>query len=164
MEDLLLRLDVMPDRAPWYFVGPGMGIVIVLLYAIANKRLGVSGSYVQVRQLVLGRPLAEPWRVWFFIGMVVGAGLVALLRGGIQPTLEYGALGRALPLAALVPILFVGGAIAGFGARWAEGCTSGHGMSGTASRSPASWTAAVTFFLTAVAVTLALQAATGGAW
>jgi hypothetical protein len=37
-----------------------MGIVVVLVYALLNKRLGVSGSYVQARMLVLGRAVAEP--------------------------------------------------------------------------------------------------------
>jgi uncharacterized membrane protein YedE/YeeE len=34
----------------------------------------------------------------------------------------------------------------GMGARWAGGCTSGHGISGTLQLSLASWVAAICFF------------------
>lgn len=156
-------MQVLPDRVPWYVVGPVLGLLVVLLYALTNKRLGVSGSYTQVRQLVLGRPVAEPWRVWFFAGIVAGSALVAVLRGGPVVSFEYGRLGEITPLAALVPVLLAGGALIGYGARWAEGCTSGHGISGFASRSPASWAASVTFWLTALGVTFALNFLSGGA-
>jgi uncharacterized membrane protein YedE/YeeE len=72
-------------------------------------------------------------------------------------------LGLVLPLAALVPVLFVGGVLIGFGAPWAGGCTSGHGISGTSALSPASLVATGTFMTTAVLLTLALHLLTGGA-
>jgi len=34
----------------------------------------------------------------------------------------------------------------GLGARWADGCTSGHGISGTLQLSLASWIAVICFF------------------
>ena len=51
----------------------------------------------------------------------------------------------------------------GYGARWAGGCTSGHGLSGCAVASPDSLVTTATFFSVAVLVTLALHALTGGA-
>jgi uncharacterized protein len=156
-------VDPLPDRVPWYVVGPLMGIVVVLTYALLNKRLGVSGSYTQVRMLVLGRTVAEPWRVWFLVGILGGAGLTTVLRGGSLAGTDYGALARLLPIGVVVPILFVGGALIGFGTRWAEGCTSGHGLAGIPSRSAASFAAAATFFATAVAVTFFVHIVTGGA-
>jgi len=32
---------------PWYIVGPLMGLTVVGMYAVTNKHLGISGSYVQ---------------------------------------------------------------------------------------------------------------------
>jgi uncharacterized membrane protein YedE/YeeE len=154
---------VLPDRVPWYVVGPLMGIVVVLVYALLNKRLGVSGSYTQVRMLVLGHAVAEPWRIWFLVGILGGATLTTVLRGGSIAGADYGALGRLLPIGLIVPLLFAGGVLIGFGTRWAEGCTSGHGLAGIPSRSPASFAAAATFFATAVGVTLLVHVATGGA-
>ena len=42
--------------------------------------------------------------------------------------------------------------IMGFGARWAGGCTSGHGISGTMQMAVSSWVAAVCFFVGGIAV------------
>ena len=156
-------MTVLPDRVAWYLIGPLMGIVVVLAYALLNKRLGVSGSYTQVRMLVLGRAVAEPWRVWFLVGILGGATLTTVLRGGAMPGADYGALGRLLPSGVIVPVLFAGGALIGFGTRWAEGCTSGHGLAGIPSRSPASFAAAATFFAAAVGVTFLVHLVSGGA-
>lgn len=76
--------------------------------------------------------------------------------------LGYGVLGELLLLGALVLVLFAGGLLIGFGARWAGACTSGHGLSGCATRSPGSLVAVMTFMVTAVGVTLLLHLATGG--
>src|SRR5881409_1086956 len=150
-------MEPLPERLPWFVVGPLFGLLVVLVYALLNKRLGVSGSYKQVRMLIFGRRVTEPWRIWFFVGVIGGAAVASFARGGAMVGFDYGALGRVLPLAATIPILFLGGALIGFGTRWAEGCTSGHGLAGVPSRSPASLAAAATFFATAVGVTFALH-------
>ena len=36
--------DVLPDRVPWYIVGPGLGFLIVGLFVMANQPLGASGA------------------------------------------------------------------------------------------------------------------------
>ncbi len=59
-------------------------------------------------------------------------------------------------------VVLVAGFVMGFGARWSGGCTSGHGLRGCSSLSPASLAAMGTFMATAVAVTAVLHFATGG--
>ena len=49
----------------------------------------------------------------------------------------------------------------GVGVTLGNGCTSGHGICGTAQRSPASWAATATFMAAAVAVTFLLTSFTG---
>jgi hypothetical protein len=44
-------------------------------------------------------------------------------------------------------VVVVGGFLVGFGARWANGCTSGHAISGLASLQPSSLLAVVGFFV-----------------
>ena len=154
--------DVLSIPIPWYVAGPLMGLVVVGLYAATNKHLGVSGAYVQVVDFARCRPV-EAWRLWFVGGTVVGAAIVAVLGGSPQAGLGYGRLGEYLSLPALVAALFGGGVLLGFGARWAGACTSGHGLSGCATRSRGSLAAVVTFMVTAVAVTFLLRALTGGA-
>jgi uncharacterized membrane protein YedE/YeeE len=154
-------LHVMPMPLPWYIVGPLMGLSVVGLYALANLHLGVTGAYVQFVDYARKRPI-ERWRLWFLAGVLGGACLVALLSRSPQLGLAYGALGRLLPLGVLVPVLFGGGVLIGFGARWSGACTSGHAISGCSTRSPGSYLAAMTFFVTAVAVTLLIHGVTAG--
>jgi uncharacterized protein len=74
----------------------------------------------------------------------------------------YGRLSELLPPVLLVPVLLFAGLALGYGSRWAGGCTSGHGLSGCAAGSPDSIVMTATFFTVAVAVTLGLNAVTGG--
>lgn len=148
---------------PWFVVGPLLGLIVVVLYALANKPLGASGAYFQVISLLRRRADVEMWRVWYFVGLVLGALVAAALRGGPSLGFGYGALGRVLPLPALAALLLGAGILMGYGARWAGGCTSGHGLCGTSTLSPASFAVAGTFFVAAVSVTFVLQVLTGGA-
>ena len=156
-------MELLPDRLAWYIAGPIIGLLVVALYAVANKHLGVTTSYLQVMTFVRSPRMAEMWRVWFFGGLVVGSLLAALLRGGPSPNLNYGALADLLPIAAIVPVLFVGGTLMGFGARWSGGCTSGHGIAGAAVLSRGALIGIVTIMATAIGLTLIVHLITGGA-
>jgi len=153
--------DLLPDRLPWWLAGAGVGLCVIVLYSVANLRLGVSGAWLQVMDAARGRRPSEPWRLWFLGGLFAGVGVAAVL-GHVQIH-GYGSLGAELSPWALVPVLLGGGIAIGYGARWAGGCTSGHGISGCSARSPASFVTTAVFFGTAVAVTLGLHALTGGA-
>ena len=155
-------MDILPDRLAWYIAGPLIGLCVVALYALINERMGVTTSYQSVGQLVFRRQISEKWRVSFFLGLLGGSFGAAVLQGGPHLSTGYGALGALVPLVLLVPVLFIGGLISGFGARWSGGCTSGHGISGSSSLSPASIAATVTFVSTAIAVTFLVHFLTGG--
>jgi uncharacterized membrane protein YedE/YeeE len=137
--------------------------LIVGIYAIANRPLGASGAYVQTLERVRFGAATEPWRVWYFVGIPLGGTLVAVLRGGPPLGLSYGALGAALPVIVLAPVLLFAGILCGYGARWMGGCTSGHGLCGTSTASLGSFVATGTFMATAVGVTAILHVLTGGA-
>jgi uncharacterized membrane protein YedE/YeeE len=156
-------LHLLPTQLPWFLVGPGIGLLIAGLYAVANRPLGASGAYVQTMDLVRTGSADEPWRAWYFVGILGGAILVSLLRGSSALGTQYGALGRWLPLIVLVPVLFAAGTMMGYGARWMGGCTSGHGLCGTSTLSISSIAATVTFFATAVGATFVLHVVSGGA-
>ena len=49
-------------------------------------------------------------------------------------------------------VAFSGGVVLGIGARWADGCTSGHGISGTLQLIVSSWMAAICFFVGGVVI------------
>ena len=73
--------EVMPDRLPWFVAGPLLGLLVVGLFAIASRPIGSLGAYIQTLSLVRDGRTTEPWRVWFFAGMLGGGALAGLLRG-----------------------------------------------------------------------------------
>lgn len=156
--------DVLPDRVPWYVVGPGLGLLIVGLFVLANQPLGASGAYVQTVGLIRRRAGTAVWRVWYFAGMFLGGAVVTqVLRSGPGVRSGYDALTEVFPIAIVIPVVFVGATLVGYGAAVAGGCTSGHGLCGTAQRSPASLATTASFMATAIATTFVLRVLTGGA-
>jgi uncharacterized membrane protein YedE/YeeE len=81
------------------------------------------------------------WRFAFIAGLLAGAGLLALF---LPETLEGKSPRGTVTLAAA-------GLLVGAGARLANGCTSGHGVSGIARLSLRSFVATLTFMATAIA-------------
>lgn len=156
--------DVLPDRVPWYVTGPGLGLLVVGLFVLANQPLGASGAYVQTLGLIRRRSEVVVWRVWYFAGIFLGGLVVTrVLRDDAQLRSGYDAMREVFPLGVTVALVFVGAALVGYGAAVAGGCTSGHGICGIAQRSPASLTVTATFMATAVLTTLVLRLITGGA-
>jgi uncharacterized protein len=147
---------------PWYLGGPAFGLCVAALYLTANQRLGVSGSYLHIGKALARRPGVQAWRLWFFGGLLLGAAGAAAAMGRFGEG-GYGQLAAVLPATGLVPVLLVGGVLIGYGARYAGGCTSGHGVAGCSSLSAGSAVTTVTFFATAVGVTWLLHLLTGGA-
>jgi uncharacterized protein len=153
--------DVLPQQLPWWVAGPGVGLCVVAMYGLLNVKLGVSGGWLQLLLLVERKPVTEPWRIWFNTGLVGGAVLAAVLSTG-WGVRGYGSLSTALGPVPLVLLLLVVGLVLGYGARWAGGCTSGHGISGCSAGSLDSIAATATFFSVAVVVSLLVHAVTGG--
>jgi uncharacterized membrane protein YedE/YeeE len=76
-------------------------------------------------------------------------------RRGYDVLLDPNDMNLSLPVASIV--IFIGAVVMGYGARMAGGCTSGHGICGTAQRSPASWAAMISFMSTAVVATFVIN-------
>ena len=101
---------------------------------------------------VVGRFLANPDPVAIAESTRAAlAGLVIRDFSGLVPDDRIGwpALLTARGLVAIV----AGGFLVGFGARWAGGCTSGHGITGLATLQPASFLAVAGFFAGGLFVT-----------
>ena len=155
-------MEILPERLAWYIAGPLLGLLVVGLYYFLNQPLGASGAYINTSALVRGRPRIS-WRVWYFAGIFIGGGLATVMGTGIELRSGYDALFEVWPVAVVLPVVAVGAVVMGYGARVAGGCTSGHGICGTAQRSPASFATTATFMATAIAVTQVLRLVTGGA-
>lgn len=151
--------SLLSHRPAWYVIGPLIGLIVVGLMATINHRIGALGGYSSVVERVTARPPGIDWRTAFLGGVFVGALLFVLLGGDGAVGDGYGWLTRALSSDVLVAvILFGAGILIGFGAKTAGGCTSGNGLGGCSTGSPASFAATATFMGTAVAVSFAIEA------
>jgi uncharacterized membrane protein YedE/YeeE len=168
MFDLLFEARWSP-----YIAGAGIGLLSCLSLLLANRPLGCSTAYLKIRGMIGTLVSAErtgsmeyyrrftPNVDWQFVivpGIVVGAFIASLLSGsfGIElvPPFWSARVGDGIALRWAVGL--IGGIFLGFGARWAGGCTSGHGISGNLQLSIASMLASVGFFIGGILVALAL--------
>jgi uncharacterized protein len=142
----------------WWIAGPILGLVIVSFLALANKRFGVLGGVTDfVQGSAEGRGL-HSWRALLLLGIVLGGLGYALLAGAPDAGTSYSWLDAHLSLAGEVAVLFGAGLLIGVGARTAGGCTSGHGLTGSALASPASIVSMMTIMATAIGTTFVLEA------
>ena len=146
------------DREYWnpYLVGVALGLVVLAAFLLTAKGIGASGAMARVT--AWGLHLAAPdwvesngnfkwffhqgahpldyWLVYLLVGTAIG-GLISGLLGGRNRTevLRGPRATRGLRLG----LAFVGGILAGFGARLARGCTSGQGIVGGGLMSVGAW-------------------------
>lgn len=143
---------------PWWVAGPVIGLVIVALLALANKRFGVVGGITDlVHGSSEGRGLGS-WRTLLVVGMVLGGAAYALLAGAPDAGTAYSWLDAHVSTSGEIGVLFGAGLLIGVGARTAGGCTSGHGLTGSALASPASIVSMMTIMASAITTTLVLEA------
>jgi uncharacterized protein len=142
----------------WWIAGPTIGLVIVSLLGLANKRFGVIGGVTDlVHGSAEGRGLRS-WRSMLVVGIVLGGLAFTVLAGAPDAGIGYSWLDAHLSLGGEVVLLFGAGILIGVGARTAGGCTSGHGLTGSALASPASIVSIMTIMATAIVTTFALEA------
>ena len=147
-----------------YAVGIGIGILSWFSFLISRKPLACSTSFAKtsgmIEKLFSGKKvelkpyykkigLDVDWQWMLVVGIIIGSLISALLSGDFRwqwvPSLWAAAFGDNSLLRVIVAL--VGGVCIGFGARWAEGCTSGHGISGTLQLAVSSWISVIFFFI-----------------
>lgn len=152
-----------------YIVGVLIGLLNCLALVVSDRTLGASSAYATAAGMVEkavpgGKPEAREyyrrnpprvgWGFMLLLGLVLGSFLSARLSTDFRPEwvppLWLAAHGPEL-LPRLIAAL-AGGAIMGFGARVAGGCTSGHGISGAMQLAASSWLALACFFIGGTAV------------
>ena len=155
--------DLLPERVPWFIVGPSLGVLIVLFFLVMNQPLGASGAYVHSLKLVQRNADVAVWRIWYFLGIFLGGVLTTqILRDTGKVRSGYAAMTEVIQTGPTVLLVFIGAVVMGYGAKVAGGCTSGHGMCGTSQRSVASMVATGTFMATAILTTLLVRILSGG--
>ena len=149
--------STLDSTLPWWIAGPVLGLVIVSLLGLANKRFGVLGGVTDLLQgSSEGRGLRS-WRTLLLAGIVLGALAFTLLAGAPDAGRAYSWLDRRVAGGGELALLFGAGILIGVGARTAGGCTSGHGLTGSALASPASIVSMTTIMAAAVGTTFLLE-------
>jgi uncharacterized membrane protein YfcA/uncharacterized membrane protein YedE/YeeE len=156
-------LSLFVERWPFWAAGLAIGGFVLLMLWLDNKQLGVSTGCAELCAVDRDKSLRSSWRLRFLGGIVLG-GVVAGLFAGRHPTLALGAFDGLFGSAALVkiPVLLGAGVLIGYGSRIAGGCTSGHGIVGTALGAKSSWLATALFMVGGFATTFATWSLLGG--
>ena len=147
-----------------YAVGIGIGILSWFSFLISRKPIACSTTFAKtcgmIEKLFLGKKvdlkpyyqkikLVVDWQWMLVIGIVIGSMISALLSGDFHwqwvPSIWANEFGSNSILRVIVAL--IGGICLGFGSRWADGCTSGHGISGTLQLTISSWISAICFFI-----------------
>lgn len=161
-----------------YVVGTAIGMLSWFTFWSADQPLGIttpfehtaalagkavipeveqSHEYYQAKQEE-GKPPKIGWEWMLVVGVLIGAILSSSLSGdrtGLKvPELWRRRFGESV--GKRFSVAFVGGLIMMFGARLAQGCTSGHGISGTLQLAVSSWVFAVVFFVVGIATAFLL--------
>lgn len=151
-----------------YAVGIGIGVLSWLTFVLSDKPIGCSTAFARtsgmIERLFRGNKVLEKpyykefepridWEWMLVAGAILGAFTSAKLSGQFAlrwvPSLWAETFGPR-PVTR-VAVALLGGLLLGIGARWAGGCTSGHGISGTLQLAVSSWIAAACFFIGGVA-------------
>lgn len=162
-----------------YAVGAGIGILSWFSFLILRNPIGCSTAFAKtsgmIEKLIRGPDVAlKPyyqkiglnidWQWMLVIGIVAGAFVSAVLSGDFRmqwvPALWLNTFGNTPWLRLLAAV--IGGVFLGFGSRWADGCTSGHGISGTMQLAVSSWISAIAFFISGILMAFLLFQIIGG--
>ena len=146
---------VFVERWPFWVGGIAIGVFVLAFLIGTRNLLGVSTGFADACAAPFDPRMRRSWRLPFLIGIVAGGFIASLLAGGSAPSVEMGMFDARVSgdLAVKALVFTAGGVLLGFGSRLANGCTSGHGIVGTAMLAKSSWIALAVFMVTGVIVT-----------
>lgn len=141
------------ENPDWLVYGIAIGLFVPLILIVGNKLLGISSSLIHLCSVIIPKNLGEKilnydfkehkWKFYFAVGIILGGFITAnlLSKDGIRflPDDYYSFPGLIK--------LFIGGILIGFGTRYANGCTSGHSITGLSLLQKSSLVATISFFI-----------------
>lgn len=144
-DQTLLKNIPQPYANP-YLAGVLLGTVLLASFVVLGAGLGASGGIARIGAYLSvcvasshtlsgeyfgrwgGQPLSY-YLVFMFVGTFIGGLFSALLANRMKLQIERG---RAASVVKRVCFALLGGTLAGFASRLAQGCTSGQALSGGA--------------------------------
>lgn len=147
-----------------YVAGTVLGLTLLATFYVAGRGLGASGAFSLVSGVglhavspqyagglkYLSQYLDSPspllnWNVLLVAGLFLGALAGALLSRNFRVRFDKG---KTMSVGTRLLTAFTGGALIGFAARLARGCTSGVALTGGAQLALAGWVFVVAMFIT----------------
>lgn len=166
-----------PTWSP-YIVGVAIGLLVCLSLVISDRPLGCSTGFVKtcglIERIARGKnventeyyreiPPRVDWQFTILPGIVIGAFISSFTSGVFSPEwippLWDATFGDSITLR--VGVALLGGILLGIGARWAGGCTSGHGISGNLQLSVGSMVSSACFFIGGILTAMGLMSLGG---
>jgi uncharacterized membrane protein YedE/YeeE len=170
-----MLIDWLRAPWPWYVAGPIIGLMVPLMLFIGNRSFGISSNLRHLCSITQPPEVnvdffkydwkEQYWSMVFVVGTVLGGYFAGVVFANPEPiALSAAALdtlaswGFSAPAGNLLPpelfhadlrnwaLLFAGGVMAGFGTRYASGCTSGHAITGMATLQVSSLYAVIGIF------------------
>ena len=173
-------MEFLKQPWPWYVGGILIGLMVPALLIAGNKTLGVSSSLRHICAACFPGNVPflkydwrkESWSLFFAGGIVIGGFVAGYLLKDPQPQHISPQTIHALAQSGIhfnkgylpeqvfnwsylltlpgIIIIVVGGFLVGFGTRYADGCTSGHGIMGLSSLQWPSLIAVASFFVAGI--------------
>lgn len=123
--------------------GALIGLAAVMLMLLTGRIAGISGIFGGLLSPAAGD---RGWRIAFVAGLIAAPLIASFVTGAALPS-------PAMPASLIV--IVIAGLLVGFGSRMGGGCTSGHGVCGTARLSTRSLVATAIFMAAAI-ITVAI--------
>jgi uncharacterized protein len=155
-----------------YAIGAGIGVLSWVVFLVVNTPIGITTSLAQVAAAPAATITGWDWvaknSYWakqlpridygtlFLVGTFLGGALSALLAGTWRVTTVPSVFAERFghSPAKSYAFAFVGGMIAMYGARLANGCTSGNGISGGLQLAVSGWVFLASMFATGIATAM----------
>lgn len=148
-----------------YVAGMGLGLVLLAAFLIMGRGLGASGAFSTIvstglntvandhvkaneffstySDAVSTNPFTD-WYVIEIIGVLIGGFISGFFAKRIKGTVDKG---KNISVRGRFIYAFIGGAIMGYGAKLARGCTSGQALTGGAQLNVGSWAFMIFIFI-----------------
>ena len=170
-------IEFIKEPWPWYIAGPLIGLFVPLLLIFGNKNFGISSSLRHLCAMCVPMDIkyfkydwkSEKWSLFYVTGIMIGGflGSQYLMNSekvniSLETIEDLKTLGvtdftaylptdifswnEILSLKGLI-FMVIGGFLVGFGTRYANGCTSGHSISGLSNLQFSSLVATISFFV-----------------
>lgn len=169
-------MEIILKPWPWYISGPLIGLMVPFLFLVGNKAFGISSNLKHICAIIAPPGVSyfkynwkkESWNLIFVAGVMIGGYVATNFLSSGDPiilsthtisdlqSLGIRDFGSFMPLSlfsfdAVFTLrgfihMIIGGFLVGFGTRYAEGCTSGHAITGLSLMRLSSLIAVVGFF------------------